>query len=72
MMKKTKTMAVVGPGGIGKSTILIRLINNIYTGLYDPTIEDSYKKTFNIDDTGYDFEILGKFYFNLISRYSRG
>uniref|UniRef100_A0A0K0E1Z9 Ras-like protein n=1 Tax=Strongyloides stercoralis TaxID=6248 RepID=A0A0K0E1Z9_STRER len=37
-------LVVVGDGGVGKSALTIRLIQNHFVEEYDPTIEDSYRK----------------------------
>ena len=42
-------LIVVGGGGVGKSCLTIRLIQNIFVEEYDPTIEDSYRKQVTID-----------------------
>ena len=42
-------LVIVGGGGVGKSCLNIRLIQNIFVEEYDPTIEDAYRKQFTID-----------------------
>jgi len=41
---------MLGVGGVGKSAICQRFIKNEYTGDYDPTIEDRFKKRHLITD----------------------
>ena len=39
-------LVIVGGGGVGKSALTIQLIQNHFIDEYDPTIEDSYSKSF--------------------------
>ncbi len=48
----------MGPGGVGKSALTIRLISNYFTEDYDPTIEDSYRKTCKVDGVSVVLDIL--------------
>eukprot|EP01105_Mastigella_eilhardi_P021823 TRINITY_DN5313_c0_g1_i1.p1 TRINITY_DN5313_c0_g1~~TRINITY_DN5313_c0_g1_i1.p1 ORF type:complete len:212 (+),score=70.57 TRINITY_DN5313_c0_g1_i1:46-636(+) len=45
-------IVIVGDGGVGKSAITIQLTQNHFIVEYDPTIENSYRKTINIDNEG--------------------
>ncbi|KAF2007994.1 ras-domain-containing protein [Amniculicola lignicola CBS 123094] len=47
------TITVCGDGGCGKSSITLRLVRSQWTHEYDPTIEDSYSVTRNIDGQSY-------------------
>eukprot|EP01087_Luapelamoeba_hula_P018624 TRINITY_DN6026_c0_g1_i2.p1 TRINITY_DN6026_c0_g1~~TRINITY_DN6026_c0_g1_i2.p1 ORF type:complete len:277 (-),score=34.34 TRINITY_DN6026_c0_g1_i2:59-889(-) len=42
--------AVVGSAGCGKSAMLIKLIAGAFITHYDPTLEDSYRKTFTFNE----------------------
>lgn len=56
-MKEYK-LVVVGGGGVGKSALTIQLIQSQFVDEYDPTIEDSYRKQYNIDDEQVLLDIL--------------
>lgn len=49
---------VLGAGGVGKSAITVQFCQNVFVEKYDPTIEDSYKKTTEVDGKLYRLEIL--------------
>jgi GTPase KRas protein len=51
-------LAVVGGGGVGKSAITIQFVQNAFVETYDPTIEDSYRKHFKVNDAVVFAEIL--------------
>ncbi|KAL9647497.1 hypothetical protein ABK040_006857 [Willaertia magna] len=51
-------MAVVGDGGVGKSTITVRYVQNIFVEEYDPTIEDSYRKQIVVDEKRFFLDVL--------------
>ena len=55
---KTIEVLVVGGGGVGKTAITIRYLNNHFIDEYDPTIEDCARKVVQIDDTIYLVEIF--------------
>ena len=42
---------MAGGGGVGKSSLTIRLITDNFLEEYDPTIEDDYRKNVTIDET---------------------
>jgi GTPase KRas protein len=43
-------VVVVGGGGVGKSSLTIQFVQSHFIEIYDPTIEDSYRKQIAIDD----------------------
>jgi len=49
---------MLGSGGVGKSAMTIRFVRGAFITDYDPTIEDSYRKTVNVDNVAADLEIL--------------
>lgn len=51
-------LAILGGGGVGKSAITIQFLQNHFVEIYDPTIEDAYRKQIAIDDHSYFIEIL--------------
>ncbi|PRP89088.1 hypothetical protein PROFUN_01808 [Planoprotostelium fungivorum] len=51
-------LAVIGGGGVGKSAVTIRYLQNHFVEYYDPTIEDSYRKQTVIDQNSYLLDIL--------------
>ena len=44
--------------GVGKSALVIRFVSDHFVDEYDPTIEDSYRKQFLIDDAACLLDIL--------------
>ncbi|PRP77265.1 hypothetical protein PROFUN_14477 [Planoprotostelium fungivorum] len=51
-------LAVIGGGGVGKSAVTVRYLQNHFVEHYDPTIEDSYRKQTVIDQNAYLLDIL--------------
>mmetsp|Transcript_40497 Transcript_40497/g.66523 ORF Transcript_40497/g.66523 Transcript_40497/m.66523 type:complete len:198 (+) Transcript_40497:56-649(+) len=51
-------IVVLGGGGVGKSALTIRLVTNNFLEEYDPTIEDSYRKSVAIDNESCLLDIL--------------
>lgn len=51
-------IAVMGGGGVGKSTLTVKYVQRIFIDKYDPTIEDSYRKSVIIFNKAYTLEIL--------------
>ncbi|CAK9783402.1 ras-related protein 2 [Cutaneotrichosporon oleaginosum] len=51
-------VAIMGSGGVGKSAIVLRFMNGEFLDMYDPTIEDSYRKQFDVDGQPCVLDIL--------------
>eukprot|EP00009_Paramoeba_aestuarina_P005334 CAMPEP_0201506822 /NCGR_PEP_ID=MMETSP0161_2-20130828/669_1 /ASSEMBLY_ACC=CAM_ASM_000251 /TAXON_ID=180227 /ORGANISM="Neoparamoeba aestuarina, Strain SoJaBio B1-5/56/2" /LENGTH=192 /DNA_ID=CAMNT_0047901033 /DNA_START=84 /DNA_END=662 /DNA_ORIENTATION=- len=45
----TYEVVVMGSGGVGKSALTVRFVSGHFLEEYDPTIEDSYKRSFDVD-----------------------
>ncbi|KAJ6245190.1 ras-like protein rasd [Anaeramoeba flamelloides] len=43
-------IVVVGSGSVGKSALTIQLVSNVFVEIYDPTVEDSYRRQVVIDE----------------------
>ena len=51
-------IVVLGSGAVGKSSITVRYVQGLFLDVYDPTIEDSYRKQVEIEGVQYVLEIL--------------
>ncbi|KAM3123749.1 hypothetical protein ACQ2H7_002974 [Candidozyma auris] len=51
-------IVVLGAGGVGKSSVTVQFVQGVYVESYDPTIEDSYRKSIEVDGRACDLEIL--------------
>ncbi len=51
-------LCVLGGGAVGKSAITINFVHSHFVELYDPTIEDNYRRTFNVDGEMYLMDVL--------------
>ncbi|XP_063724766.1 ras-related protein Rap1-like [Symsagittifera roscoffensis] len=51
-------LVVLGSGGVGKSALTVQFVQGIFVERYDPTIEDSYRKSVDVDGVMYMLEIL--------------
>ena len=51
-------IAVLGAGGVGKSDLTLRFTQDRFEENYDPTIEDQYTKTFELEGRAVKLEIL--------------
>ena len=56
-------VVVIGEGGVGKSAITVRFVQDIFVEEYDPTFEDTYRKMIMVDEKSVLLDILdtGKF-----------
>ncbi|POS84805.1 hypothetical protein EPUL_005073 [Erysiphe pulchra] len=52
------TITICGDGAAGKSSIALRLVKSEWTSVYDPTIEDTYSVTRQIDRQPYHLSII--------------
>lgn len=52
------TITICGDGAAGKSSIALRLVRSEWTSIYDPTIEDTYSVTRQIDRQPYHLSII--------------
>lgn len=55
---ETYKVIVLGSGGVGKSALTIQLVQGRFSAAYDPTIEDSYKKSIVVDNKELSLDIL--------------
>ncbi|CAF1507174.1 unnamed protein product [Rotaria sp. Silwood1] len=51
-------LCVLGQGAVGKTSLAIKFVDGVFISRYDPTIEDVYKKTIEIDEKQFSVEIL--------------
>jgi small GTP-binding protein len=51
-------IVVLGAGGVGKSALIIQYVQGHFVTAYDPTIEDSHKKTLTVDGRDVNLDIL--------------
>lgn len=51
-------VVVLGSGGVGKSSLTLRLVTQKFSEEYDATIEDSYRKTIMVDNSPVHLEIV--------------
>mmetsp|Transcript_34740 Transcript_34740/g.59551 ORF Transcript_34740/g.59551 Transcript_34740/m.59551 type:complete len:187 (-) Transcript_34740:3-563(-) len=47
----SETIVVVGSGGVGKSAVTLRFIRDEFIAIYEPTVEDAYRK--HVETDGY-------------------
>ncbi|KAJ4495101.1 small GTPase superfamily [Lentinula edodes] len=51
-------VVVLGAGGVGKSALTVRFIQDIFVENYDPTIEEEYRRSISVDGTLTTLEVL--------------
>ncbi|KAF8917990.1 P-loop containing nucleoside triphosphate hydrolase protein [Mucidula mucida] len=55
---RTYKLVIIGAGGVGKSALTVKFVDNRFEERYDPTIEDSYRKNYVIDHETAVLEVL--------------
>ena len=55
---KKRKVAFLGAPGVGKSAIIMRFTEDVFTDYYNPTIETVHKKNFNFQNDNIDLDIL--------------
>ncbi|KAL7712833.1 ras-related protein Rap-1b [Entamoeba marina] len=58
MQTREAKLVVLGGGGVGKSSIIIRAVQGIFLTGYDPYIDDSFRKVIDLDGEPVMLEIL--------------
>mmetsp|Transcript_7493 Transcript_7493/g.12032 ORF Transcript_7493/g.12032 Transcript_7493/m.12032 type:complete len:279 (-) Transcript_7493:348-1184(-) len=56
--QETMFVSVLGAGGVGKSALTLRFVRDFFVQDWDPTIEDAYRKTVNVDNRLCMLELL--------------
>ncbi|EGG20541.1 Ras GTPase [Cavenderia fasciculata] len=51
-------VAVMGSGSVGKSALTVQFTQGIFVDKYDPTVEDTYTKSFELDGESVCIEVL--------------
>ncbi|GAA6019895.1 hypothetical protein JCM10207_003329 [Rhodosporidiobolus poonsookiae] len=51
-------IVIAGDGGVGKSCLTMALLNRPFSEEYDPTVEDAYSLSLNVDGVEYAIEII--------------
>jgi len=51
-------LAVLGAGGVGKSALTLRYVRDFFVTDWDPTIEDAYRTTVEVDNICCQLEVL--------------
>ena len=47
---KQYKIVMLGSGAVGKSAITVQMVSGHFLSSYDPTIEDSYRTTINVNN----------------------
>jgi len=55
---KVYKLVMLGDGGVGKTAITIRFVSGRFVQEYDPTVEDAYKKEYQINGKDVTVEII--------------
>ncbi|RCN30995.1 hypothetical protein ANCCAN_23236 [Ancylostoma caninum] len=57
-MRRQYRIAVLGAPACGKTSLIRRFVSNQYSEVYDPTIEDRFKKTVVFQGSSAHLEIV--------------
>eukprot|EP00475_Leptophrys_vorax_P019486 TRINITY_DN2665_c0_g1_i1.p1 TRINITY_DN2665_c0_g1~~TRINITY_DN2665_c0_g1_i1.p1 ORF type:complete len:190 (-),score=34.59 TRINITY_DN2665_c0_g1_i1:28-597(-) len=57
-MEMQYKITMLGGGGVGKSALTIMLVTDKFSDIYDPSVEDSYRKLTTVDGEGAQIDIL--------------
>lgn len=57
-MKKSRKIAIMGARAVGKTALLYRFLENIFTEAYLPTIESTYSKNLRLKGQEYELTII--------------
>jgi len=57
VMPRQVKVVVLGNGGVGKSALTVQFVSQVFLTKYDPTIEDCYEKSVEVDGEQYNIEI---------------
>lgn len=55
--KKIYKVAIIGSGAVGKTSLTLRFFNNSWCDEYNPTLQDIYRKEFELDNERGDLGI---------------
>lgn len=58
MVIKTRKIGVLGPRGVGKSSLIIQFVENQFADSYYPTIENTFTKVIKFHNQEYACEII--------------
>jgi len=51
-------VVVLGAGGVGKSALTVRFVQDVFLENYDPTIEEAYRRIVDVDGVKASLEVL--------------
>ncbi|KAG6373297.1 small GTPase superfamily [Boletus reticuloceps] len=51
-------VVVLGAGGVGKSALTVRFVQDVFLETYDPTIEEAYRRILDVDGVKASLEVL--------------
>ncbi|KAI9570663.1 small GTPase superfamily [Boletus coccyginus] len=55
---KHYSVVVLGAGGVGKSALTVRFVQDVFLEDYDPTIEEAYRRIVDVDGVKASLEVL--------------